>query len=365
MCGQETCAANISDNHPWQYNGRSKTALEDHNQLLYIPVVVHIVYSSEAENISDQQVYSQLTVLNEDYNRQNADTTETLEIFRDVAADCRIKFFLANKDETDNPINPITRRHTEHGLFFNDDIHYTAKGGIDALNTKKYLNIWICDLPDGTFGYASSPGTNAETDGVVIDYRYFGTIGTVSAPYDKGRTLTHEVGHWLGLIHPWGFSGGCSEDDGIDDTPIQSGPITGCVLDTQSCGSLNMVQNYMNLSYDGCMNLFTTGQKAVMRSVLFSERSELLRENVITNAELSPSYKQKIEIATSGNKAIWIRDIFPDDEIRIFDSLGRPVAYSKRRDEETLIHVADGHGMLIVIIRTKSELIVKKIIIND
>ena len=129
-----------------------------------------------------------------------------------------------------------------------------------------YLNIWVCNLGSGLLGYAQFPGGNPATDGVVCDYAYFGTIGTATFPFDEGRTCTHEVGHYLNLRHIWG-DGGCSVDDFVSDTPTSDGPNYGCALGHVSCGSTDMVQNYMDYSDDGCMNLYTAGQAARMNAL--------------------------------------------------------------------------------------------------
>lgn len=251
-----------------------------------IPVVVHVLYNNTEQNISDEQILSQLKVLNEDFQRQNADTSETLNIFKSVAADCGLQFLFATKDNEGNITHGITRTSTIHGIFGGNDIHYSAKGGRDAWNTKKYLNIWVCDLPDGTSGISSTPGSDSLEDGIVIDYKYFGTTGTLNSSHQKGRTATHETGHWLGLRHLWGNSGNCTDDDGIDDTPKQSGPSSGCELAKQSCGTLNMIQNFMDYTDDICMNIFTSGQKNVMRTVLLNERKSIVENaSTVTNID--------------------------------------------------------------------------------
>lgn len=241
-----------------------------HN-VITIPVVVHIVYRTSAENISDAQVQSQIQVLNEDFRRQNADAANTPSLFASVAADVEIQFCLATRDPQGNPTNGITRTQTTKTSFdiYSDDVKYSSRGGKDAWPTDQYLNIWVCNLSGGLLGYAQFPGGGPPAeDGVVINYRYFGRGGSAQAPYNKGRTATHEVGHWLNLRHIWGDAQ-CG-DDYVSDTPTQEGPNYGCPsFPHPSCGNASdMFMNYMDYGDDHCLNMFTQGQKARMRAVL-------------------------------------------------------------------------------------------------
>jgi hypothetical protein len=232
-----------------------------------IPVVVHVVYNNATENISDAQVLSQIDVLNADFRRTNADASSTLATFVGVAADTEIEFCMATVDPSGNPTTGITRTSTTKTSFTTDDkVKYTSQGGKDIWDRNDYLNIWVCDLGSGLLGYAQFPGGAAATDGVVCDYAYFGTTGTATAPFDLGRTATHEVGHWLNLRHIWG-DGGCAVDDFCADTPSSDGPNYGCNLSTISCSTLDMVQNYMDYTDDACMNLFTEDQKDRMQAI--------------------------------------------------------------------------------------------------
>ncbi|GIS08452.1 MAG: hypothetical protein CM15mP112_05640 [Flavobacteriales bacterium] len=195
--------------------------------IITIPVVVHVVYYNNTENISDQQIFSQIDILNEDFRRLNSDTINTPAAFQSVAADTEIEFCLATRDPNGNPTNGITRTSTTQTSFStNDGVKYSSSGGKDAWNTSKYLNMWVCDLSGGLLGYTQFPGGTASSDGVVCDYAYFGDIGTASSPYDLGRTTTHEVGHWLNLRHIWGDSN-CGNDF-CNDTPEHSGSNYGC-----------------------------------------------------------------------------------------------------------------------------------------
>lgn len=232
--------------------------------VITIPVVVHVVYNNSTENISTAQIQSQIDVLNEDFRRQNSDASDTPSIFAGVASDVEIEFCLATVDPNGNATNGITRTATSKRSFrTNDDVKKSNKGGKAAWPAADYMNMWVCDIAGGILGYAQFPGGPAATDGIVVDYAYFGTIGTATAPFDLGRTATHEVGHYLNLRHIWG-DGGCGVDDFVSDTPVAGGPnYTGapCNSSPNSCntgaGDLpDMFQNYMDYSDDACMNLF-------------------------------------------------------------------------------------------------------------
>jgi hypothetical protein len=236
--------------------------------IITIPVVVHVLYRNSTENISVAQIQSQLDVLNEDFRRTNPDADNVWS----QAADTQIEFCLSTVDPNGNTTTGITRKSTTRRDWgTNDAMKSTSTGGINPWNTSEYLNMWV--VPQmlrsngGTIlGYAQFPGGAASTDGVVMGYNYFGRIGAVSAPFDGGRTTTHEVGHFLNLRHIWGDSN-CGNDF-VSDTPTHQTSNAGCPAGRTSCGSVDMYQNYMDYSNDVCMNLFTTGQKNRMRAVL-------------------------------------------------------------------------------------------------
>jgi hypothetical protein len=233
------------------------------NGVITIPVVVHVVYNTTAENISAAQIQTQIDVLNQDFRRTNSDADNVWS----QAADTEIEFCLASVDPNGNPTSGITRTSTTVTAFgTNDTVKRNSTGGKDAWPAGSYMNFWVCDISGGILGYAQFPGGAAATDGVVCDYQYFGTIGTATAPFNLGRTATHEVGHYLNLRHIWG-DGGCSVDDFVTDTPTSDGANYGCALGTVSCGTTDMVQNYMDYSDDACMNLYTAGQTTRMRAI--------------------------------------------------------------------------------------------------
>lgn len=280
------------------------------NHIYTLPVVVHVIHNGEqvgiGSNISAAQVQSQLDVLNEDFRRLNPDTNNTPVAFRPVAADSRIEFCPAVVDELDNVlaeagVNRVNRvsagfSSPPYTTNYIDNVIKPAT----QWDPTKYFNIWVLDIGGNILGYGQFPVQSglsglpttgaANTDGIVVGYRYFGrgNFPQLSATYNLGRTATHEVGHWLGLRHIWG-DGGCSFDDFCQDTPLSDAPNYGCQTGTVSCSSVDMVQNYMDYSNDACFNLFTEDQKARMRTVLEnSPRRKELLNSVVCNPNVPP-----------------------------------------------------------------------------
>jgi hypothetical protein len=237
-----------------------------------IPVVFHVVWRTAAENISDAQVNAQLKQLNDDFARLNADASQTPALFAALGANTQVQFCLAQRDPSGNPTTGIVRRQTTVTSFSsNNAVKYTANGGSNAWPSTSYLNIWSCNLGSGLLGYAQFPGGAAATDGVVV---LFSSIGSLNTPgtatnYNLGRTATHEVGHWLNLRHIWGDAT-CGSDL-VNDTPVHNTSNGGCPTyphySTCSGAPVEMTMNYMDYTYDGCMNLFTQGQSTRMQAL--------------------------------------------------------------------------------------------------
>ncbi len=244
------------------------------NEVITIPVVIHVLYNNASQNISDIQILSQLQSLNNDYRRLNADALNVPAAFAPLAADARIVFCLAKIDGFGKATTGIIRKYTSTQNWTADDgMKFSSQGGDNAWDSKRYLNIWVCNLFGRSLGYSSLPGSQVDKDGVVIQYNAFGTTGNVSAPFNKGRTLTHEAGHWLGLKHLWGDTN-CG-DDGISDTPPQQNFNNGCPSfpHTTSCsinGNGDMFMNFMDFSDDACMYMFSKGQAIKMRTMFAS-----------------------------------------------------------------------------------------------
>lgn len=255
-------------------------------EVVTIPVVVHVVHRTEEENISAEQIESQIRVLNQDYRRANPDAEKVPAVWRDIAADTLIEFKLADTDPSGAPTSGVVRVRTSREHFGDDDaVKFTSRGGSDAWPADRYLNIWVCNLQPW-LGYAQFPGGAPETDGVVVTYTAFGVGGTAKAPFDLGRTTTHEVGHWLNLRHIWGDDDtACYGDDFVSDTPNQGGPNFGePTFPTVSCGNApngDMFMNFMDYVDDRAMYMFTKGQAERMDACLAEARSSFLREEVL------------------------------------------------------------------------------------
>ncbi len=244
------------------------------NEVITIPVIIHVLFNTPAQNISDAQILSQLQSINNDYRKLNPDNVNVPGAFAPLAADARIVFCLAKVDASGKPTTGIIRKLTSEQSWTADDgMKYSSQGGDNAWDSRRYLNIWVCNLFGRSLGYSSLPGSQADKDGVVIQYNAFGTTGNVTAPFNRGRTLTHEVAHWLGLKHLWGDTK-CG-DDGIADTPPQQSFNNGCPSfphKTQCSINENgdMFMNFMDFTDDACMYMFSKGQAKAMRSLFAS-----------------------------------------------------------------------------------------------
>jgi hypothetical protein len=229
--------------------------------IIQIPVVVNVLYKTTAQNISQTQIQSQIDVLNEDFKAINSDYNNTPSLFQPVrSGDIKVTFVL---DQV------IRKSTTKKSWGTNDAMKKTSTGGINATSPTTKLNLWCCNLSGGILGYAQFPGGSSATDGVVIDDNAFGRTGTVSAPYNKGRTATHEVGHWLNLRHIWGDAN-CGNDL-VGDTPQHNTANYGCPVyphkSTCSGTPVEMTMNYMDYTDDACMYMFSAGQKTRMQAV--------------------------------------------------------------------------------------------------
>lgn len=243
----------------------------------WLPVVVHVVMD-QPERMNYARVIQQIDVLNRDFAKKGDNIYKLNEEFVSIAADTDIRFCLASVDPDGNPTQGITYTQTNtHNIALARDmngryvVHYDQLGGKTGWDPERYINIWIAEFGNGILGYGSLPGTSPypEEIGVVMDPHYFGSFGASPYYFDRGHSLTHEMGHFLGLLHIWGDDDGCEVSDGVEDTPNAAGFYVGCPSGTQtSCGVSNMYQNFMDLTDDRCLAAFTYGQAMHMQAAI-------------------------------------------------------------------------------------------------
>jgi hypothetical protein len=245
-------------NNPDQLNNKA---------IITVPVVVHIVYSTTAQNLSDARVVEQVNVLNRDYAGLNTGSMGSFAT--SLKVNTGLQFCLAQRTPAGAATTGIERRLTTVSSFSsNDAVKHYANGGLDAWDPTKYINIWVCNLGGGLCGYAQFPSSGINsTFGVVINYQYFGVTGAV-APYNLGGTTTHEIGHCFNLYHIWGDdAGACTGSDNCGDTPNQAnytyGVHTGVLTDGCTASSPGiMYMDFMDYSDDISYSNFTPNQNA-------------------------------------------------------------------------------------------------------
>ncbi len=339
---------------PSKRDGNSTTTV------VTIPVVVHVIYKNTTQNISDAQINSQIEVLNADFRKLNTDfSTVVPSYFQPFGADFEIEFVLAKRTPSNVATTGIVRKSVNSSFNFGDN-YYKATGS-PAWDTNKYLNIWVGQFTgEGDaanilgWAYLPTPGmVGSNRDGLAIGYQYFGTMGTASYPYNKGRTATHEIGHYLGLNHIWGNDGSVcgtlANNDGVSDTPATDYPYFGCPSYSQrnvnTCVNTTngaMFMNYMDYVNDSCMAFFTLGQKTIVQNVLNGIRSELLtslggvalgqEEFAMTNAiRVYPNPVNNIIHIDSPLTEI--------DQVEIFNNIGQLISTQKLPVSNTSINV--------------------------
>ena len=331
-------------------------AFEDFNrdELIIIPVVFHVIHYNGPENISDEQIYSGIEVMNRDFRKLNPDTADVITEFEDIAADSEIEFRLAQIDPDGNCHTGINR--------IVSPLTYIGDGDVKDLiqwPRNSYLNVWVVENANGAAGYSLYPSSvngwmGAGNDGIVVAHDYTGNIGT-SNNY-RSRTLTHEAGHWMNLRHPWGNSNSpgdpenCDMDDNVDDTPLTSGWTT-CNLDGETCGSLDNVQNYMEYSY--CGRMFTEGQRLRMRAAMNSSTAQ--RNQLWTPANLEETGVDQDPILCEARFTASRQTVCVGDSIQFFDASYHGVTGwswnfgdGGTSDEETPWHVFDQAGIFDV-----------------
>jgi hypothetical protein len=372
------------------YVSKANIAALSLRQVIKIPVVVHVIWKNDVENISDAQIQSQIDVLNKDFRKLNTDLKNVPTGFKDLAADCEIEFCLASRDTSGKSTNGIMRYNTTVDnigtTFINNKraVYYSASEKPINWRPSEYLNIWVCRMNNFlgfTTALANAQTTPAE-DGIIVDYRVFGTIGTAvnSIGHKNGRTATHEIGHYFNLLHIWGSNNTCDDDDLVTDTPLQAGASSGCPSfpATDNCSPNTMYPNFMDYTNDECMGLFTQGQKTRMMATLNGFRAGLLRgsdcdlvstQDIDFQWFISPNpARDFIKINLKGSSTSAIKQLY------LTDVLGKIILHKKgiewtQNNQNTegglelpLINVPNGFYLLVLNIEGKT--ISKKIFIQ-
>jgi hypothetical protein len=311
-----------------------------------VAVVVHVIHNGEnygvGVNITNEQIYSQIEVLNEDFRRMNGDTLDTQSEFLPLASKLNIEFVLARQDENGNPTTGIIREEGTKSSYDISVADRTLLSNISQWDPSIYLNIWVTDLAGQNIGLAQFPDfgesqdpnglpglddkdnkANPVTDGLVIDYQAFGSVDKVpgldlKSQYDLGRSATHEIGHFFGLLHVWG-DGGCFVDDYVEDTPNSNTDYLGdCVPAVHlSCNSNDMFENYMYYTDDACMNIFSTGQVGRMDIILqYAPRRASLLNSIGTEYPENLSFDLAIASVLSPGKVLCEGNIIPAIEVK-------------------------------------------------
>lgn len=320
-----------------------------------IPIVVHVLYKNATQNISDDQIKSQIEVLNKDFRKLNSNfSTAVPAYFQNFASDMELVFCLATKDANGNATDGIVRKSVASSFNLYND--YSTTSGDIAWDPTKYLNIWVGDFLETDYlGSATLPYDNAgkSDDGVVISYKYFGTMGTAQSPFDLGRTTTHEIGHYFGLYHIWGKSqtssdvcGSSTNTDECNDTPQTRQAYLGkpqypnnlnmCTATTHGA----MFMNYMDYVDDDTMAMFTNDQKTIVRNVLNNLRAGLVNSNACAELSIDEEIKTDKIVLYPNPTSQYISvasPYIPIDEIEIYDSTGRLMISRKNLNTTDLI----------------------------
>lgn len=314
-----------------------------------LPVVVHVIHNGEqigtGTNISQAQILSQMQALNLDFSGNNPDLANVAEAFRSISGSLPVIFELASTDPDGNPSTGIVRVRGTKTSYLRAE-HPQVKA-LSFWPPEKYINIWVCNLTD-YYGYTQFPVsdlpgienavTNRLTDGIIVNYRTFGSIAfgnfNLIPTINRGRILTHEMGHYFGLRHIWGDVLDCTSTDYVDDTPKQSSETRGCpTVPVQDCDGPRMHQNYMDYTSDACMGLFTRQQ---------ADRMYIVLTNSPRRVTLIPQFSETITERPvlfspngDGINDYWIwpeTDTYADCILVIYDRTGREVFRMKGYD---------------------------------
>lgn len=351
-------------------------------QNIEIPIVFHVLHNSDEENISEEIILSQLSAINQDYSRLDPLTSDLPKRFNNRVASPGISFCLAQTDPFGNPSDGIIRTQV-----FEENIANKSKtidgerilkdselGGQSAWDTDRYLNVWIAARDDGITGDATFPDdpSESESDGIVLDYKVVGYRLEDEGPFNLGRTLTHEIGHYLNVFHLYGSETGCfNDDDLVDDTPNQFGPYYGqCTEEVASCGDRDMDTNFMNFRDDNCIFYFTRGQVDRMIQTLFTSRYNLIGSETCSSGIPIPPDPLKLApiISLANGIEIPLNTLSEQSySLSLYDISGRIMWRSKSNAQHR--YMIDNLGLYsniyILVLELDSKVFARRVYINS
>ena len=323
-------------------------------EVVRIPIVVHVLYAADEQNISNEQIALQIESLNRDFSRTNENYDITPDVFKNVSADMEIEFCLATVDEDGNPSAGITRTETSVVEIGLSNLYFkTDEGGKDPWDSEQYINVWVADFGN-TEILGSTPlageASPVEKDGILINYKYFGVGGEhQDMNRQLGKVLTHEMGHYFGLKHIWGsLNTMCTDDDDVTDTPLQNEPTFGCPSfpspDECTQGNGIMYSNFMDYTDDACLSMFTEGQKSRVMTVINDLRSGLLESGsalCITDTEDEEAVVLKIyPNPVTDFLTVEYRESSRKREVRIYDISGKIAVVASAKRVKKVIDVS-------------------------
>lgn len=345
-CGNELIAQ-VQEQHLRKlnispYGKLSNEQIVSRSSTIYIPVVVHILYRTENQNLNESVIRNQMDILNRAFSKRQSDNPVKLgdDLYTPGKAD--IRFCLATETPDGLPTNGIVRKRVtmeKIGTSFMDQsriaAHYEIFGGSDAWDINRYMNIWICETGD-IIGKSTIPGEpyHEEEEGVIINIDYLNNY----PQRNLGLVIVHETGHYLGLYHLWGKKEGCEYDDYVDDTPLQEKPLYDCVY-SESCGSPDMFFNYMNYTPESCWKIFTEGQVARMRSIIADYYPTFIsNSSACSDSDMLSLPDIQVEISSHYiNLRPGDSNQFLSGEIHLYDVRGKEIYHAQVQDAHSAL----------------------------
>ncbi|MDG2450863.1 MAG: M43 family zinc metalloprotease [Saprospiraceae bacterium] len=371
---QDRCGTHIKWNNHTYEPYQPQNEISSRSSKFEIPIIFHIFTLTGEEPLSERTIYEQIDVLNENYSQVNAPSALYPEASV-LASNPNISFYLSNKDPNGDPATGMIHYSTNDLSLGNvpeqeepRKVMNAILGGADPWDTERYLNIYISPRNDGILGDSSFPKTgDSAEDGVVIKNSVVG-FQPFNNRFGLGKTLVHEIGHYLGLRHPFGGNERCEDNDGIDDTPIHNSFYFGCPeYPQESCGSLDLIYNFMDFHDDVCLRFFTKGQVDLIHHTLNICRAELVNQSIPTS-DRNVRINEIISYHDGNYLIVHDRDFRSlNIEVKVMDISGRVIRHLDANNEST-IRINSNHlisGVYLLLLERENNYETRKIFISN